>query len=56
MKNCENCKYYTQAKGQDFGNCRIEPPVIKPDGKSGWPTVKPYNWCGKIDMTAKKEA
>ena len=56
MEKCKNCKYWKRdAKQEDIGQCRIDPPKVFPmpsklggmGSISTWPSTNPEDWCGK---------
>ena len=51
---CRRCAYYRSAGvdgNGEFGECRINPPLLLRDGGSdtprvGWPRIGSEDWCG----------
>lgn len=43
---CKVCEYFIRNNGI-FGECRYNPPVIRPNNKSKWPEVTEDGGCGK---------
>ena len=43
---CATCWYSRARGGGTPPECRKHPPVVGNNGRSAWPTVTQYDWCG----------
>jgi len=44
---CETCRHWQPWERNDFGDCRINPPVMGDLGRGKWPGTHALEWCGE---------
>jgi len=49
-KICQNCESYQKAESSGaYGTCRINPPVLISEDRSGFPGVRADDWCRQFE-------
>ena len=42
---CANCSFFRSTPTDDYGTCRVAPPVASPGGYATWPRVAHWEMC-----------
>lgn len=55
-RRCGTCAYWEKQKGQNYGNCRRNAPLIGKDVYYAyWPVTQAKDWCGEYKLEENSE-